>query len=284
MLLREAAQTHEEFAARTFEIVADAERPISAATVTPHDGVDEFVQHIIGGTNSNLYAHLKDKLKRYPIPELRLPRSVTPGTFIDVGCNWGRWCIAAARAGFQPVGVDPSLEAILAATRVARQLGLQARYVVADARFLPFRSESFQFAHSYSVFQHFDKRDAKDAVAQIGRVLSGHGVSVVQMLNKFGLRSAYVQARRGFRRAVAFETRYWTPAELKVAFSERIGPSELLLGSFFTQGQASDKDLFRPHQRAIFEIAEVLKRCAAYMPWLINAADNLYVYSTKPAR
>jgi hypothetical protein len=25
---------------------------------------------------------------------------------VDLGCNWGRWCIAAGRMGFLPVGVD----------------------------------------------------------------------------------------------------------------------------------------------------------------------------------
>ena len=113
------------------------ERP-EQAYARPEDLVDDA----ISATCGNLYRHLIGNVREYPIPELRLP----PGdgrTFLEVGCNWGRWCVSAARSGYRAVGVDPSLDAIRAARRVAEQLGVDATYLVADARHLPFADASF---------------------------------------------------------------------------------------------------------------------------------------------
>src|SRR2546421_318531 len=83
---------------------------------------------------------LLGELDSYPIPELRLPAG-DGRRLIDVGCSWGRWSIAAARKGYRVVGIDPSLGAIIAARRVSESLGLPIRYVVGDARYLPFSAE-----------------------------------------------------------------------------------------------------------------------------------------------
>ena len=66
----------------------------------------------------------------------------------------GRWSIAAARKGFSVVGIDPSLGAVMAARRIAKELNLDIKYLVADGRFLPFRERQFKVAYSYSVLQH----------------------------------------------------------------------------------------------------------------------------------
>jgi ubiquinone/menaquinone biosynthesis C-methylase UbiE len=85
---------------------------------------------------------------------------------------------AAAKKGYLPVGLDPSLGAILAAKRVANGLGLPFHGVVGDARFLPFRAGSFDVVFSYSVLQHFSKRDARTALEDIRRVLHADGRSI----------------------------------------------------------------------------------------------------------
>ncbi len=68
--------------------------------------VDPVVSFLISATNGIAYKHLIGTLRQYPIPELRLPPS-SGQLLLDVGCNWGRWCIAAARLGYQPIGIDP---------------------------------------------------------------------------------------------------------------------------------------------------------------------------------
>ncbi len=201
----------------------------------PATGVDPFVREVIGATCGRLYEHLSADLPEYPIPELRLP----PGngrSFLEVGCNWGRWCVAAARRGYVPVGIDPSLKAIQAARRVAEQLGVDTEYVVGDARRLPFADESFDVVFSYSVFQHFSKRDALAAFDELARVLRPGGESLVQMANVYGARSLWNQLReRRWREPrTLFDVRYWGPRELRDELAGRIGPTDLSTDGFFT--------------------------------------------------
>jgi SAM-dependent methyltransferase len=80
----------------------------------------------------------------HPIPDIRLPQGQAK-LLLDVGCSWGRWSIAARRKGYSPVGLDPSLGAVLAARRIADSLGLAFYGVVGDARILPFRAGSLCF-------------------------------------------------------------------------------------------------------------------------------------------
>src|SRR5439155_16532053 len=78
------------------------------------DSIDPVVSFLVPATNGIAYRHLIGKLTHYPIPNLRL--SAGHGAlFLDIGCGWGRWSIAAARKGYVPVGLDPSLGAVLAA-------------------------------------------------------------------------------------------------------------------------------------------------------------------------
>lgn len=79
------------------------------------DEIDPFVQEQVPYTNGFLYRPLQYKLSRYPIPELRLEPG--EGTrFLDIGCNWGRWSIAAARKGYRVSAIDPSPPAVIAAS------------------------------------------------------------------------------------------------------------------------------------------------------------------------
>src|SRR4051812_30751194 len=175
----------------------------------PGSGFDPVVSFLVGATNGNAYKHLIGKLQDYPIPDLRLPPS--HGEFLlDVGCNWGRWSLAAAKLGYIPIGIDPSLGAILAAKRAAARLGLNAKFVVGDARFLPFEAGSFNVVFSYSVLQHFNRREAAMAIKSIGRVLQVNGRSFIQMPTNLGVRCLYHQSRRRFRAARGFEVRYWS--------------------------------------------------------------------------
>ena len=247
-------------------------------------GVDLYVQEIVVGTCGNLYRGLAGRLGRYPIPELRLP----PGEgrrLLDIGCNWGRWCVAAARRGYQPIGVDPSLRAIRAARRVAAQLGVDARFVVADARHLPFPDGSVEVAFSYSVLQHFSRDDAGRALAEIGRVLVPGGRSLVQMPNRFGAWNLAMQARRRFREPTGFEVRYWSPRTLTEAFGATIGPTLLSVDGFFSlNAQGSDAALLPLPARAVVAISTALRRLGERVPPLRLVADSLYVSSTAAGR
>jgi SAM-dependent methyltransferase/uncharacterized protein YbaR (Trm112 family) len=280
LLVSEVEQTHiEGTRALAVAELADASS-LPKFDVQPGQ-IDPFVQNVISATNGSLYQHLVGNLKEYPIPRLRLP----PGNgqlLLEVGCNWGRWCIAAARAGFRPIGIDPSLKAIRAANRVARQMGLKAEYAVADGRYLPFRENTFDQIFSYSVLQHISRENVATSLAEMRRVLTVDGGVLVQMPNMFGMRCLYHQARRGFREERDFEVRYWKPSELLAAFSSAIGPSELSVDGFFSLNvQPSDVHLFPARYRAVVRTSEILRRLSNHFPALAKIADSLYVSSRR---
>jgi len=247
------------------------------------DEIDPFVRRSIGATNGGLYQHLVGTLTEYPIPRLRLP----PGEgrlFLEVGCNWGRWCIAAARMGYRPVGIDPSLKSIRAAYRVASQLGIDASYLVADGRFLPFRDRTFDQVFSYSVLQHLSKENTVTTLDEMHRILRVGGSALVQMPNVYGIRCLYHQIQRGFREARDFEVRYWKPDELLSEFTSRIGDSQLSIDGFFSLNvQPTDLHLLPLRYRAIVHASEGLRRLSSIVPALAKVADSLYINARRTA-
>ncbi|HYW08208.1 MAG TPA: class I SAM-dependent methyltransferase [Longimicrobium sp.] len=252
----------------------------------PIDGspreIDPFVQRAVVATCGNLYRPLRGRLPRYPIPELRIaPRA--NDVLLDVGCNWGRWSVSAARRGFHVIGVDHNVEALLAARRVARESGVRAHFVAGDARALPFRSAAFDVVFSYSVLQHLPRNEARRAFREIARVMRPGGRSLVQMANAFGVRSLTHILRRGARAAVGMEVRYWRPATLVAEFSAAIGPTRLTADGFGGLGvQPADADLLPARYRALLRVSEALRAAARVAPWLHSAADSVYLESVRP--
>lgn len=280
LLVSEAEQTHIE-GTRTVKIAETGDASsLNRFNVAP-DEIDPFVKNAIGATNGGLYGHLVGNLSVYPIPYLRLPAGENR-LFLEVGCNWGRWCFAAKRAGYRVIGIDPSLKAIRAANRVARQLGLSITFLVADSRYLPFRDEAFEQVFSYSVLQHLSKENTRASLAEMRRALKTGGNALVQMPNVFGVRCLYHQLRRGFRETRDFEVRYWRPAELCSAFSDCIGPSEVSVDGFFSLNpQISDIALMPRRYRALVHTSEYLRKLSGTVPFLTKCADSLYVSSVR---
>jgi SAM-dependent methyltransferase len=247
-------------------------RPEAAAEIDPY--VSRAVEKTCGG----LYRPLVGRLASYPIPEVPLP----PGDgarLLDVGCNWGRWSLGAARKGYAVVGIDPALDAVGAARRVAAQLGEDVEYVVADARHLPFPDASFDVVFSYSVLQHFSRPDVLRSIAETRRVLRPGGRALVQMANAFGPRNLYLQLRRRrFREPSSlFDVRYWTPRELLDAFAA-IGPASLTADGFFAlNAQAADLPLLPRRHRAVVRASELLRR----VPALRTVADSVWVEAVR---
>lgn len=244
-------------------------------------GVEPVVQANVAATNGLLYRGSLNRLERYPIPRLRLPEG-EGRMLVDIGCNWGRWTLSAAQRGYRAIGIDPNLEAVLAARRVAHQLGLEAAFVVADARHLPFGTGSMDTVFSYSVIQHFSKWDATEALREVGRVLRLGGTSLIQMPNWLGVRSLYHLARRGFGEGTAFNVRYWSVPELLAAFRVAVGPSEAEVDGFFGLGiQPEDMDVLAPRYRSVVRMSEVLRRVSERCRWLVRCADSVYIRSCR---
>lgn len=269
----------------TLGVSADEKAALSEQLAQPRaHPVDPVAAFLVAATNGIAYKHLIGRLPGLPIPDLRLP----PGggaALLDIGCSWGRWTVAAARRGYRPIGIDPSLGAVLAAQRIARGQGLEAHFVVGDARQLPVRAQALDTVFSYSVLQHFSRHDAAQAVREIGRVLKAGGRSLVQMPTVFGLRCLWHQARRRFREpGPGFDVRYWTVPALRRLFTQAIGDSTTAVDCFFGIGlQPADLPLMPPTHRAAIRTSEWLRKASQWLPMLKYTADSVYVQSTKAA-
>src|SRR5437870_12498398 len=181
LLRQDVEQTHGE-AKRTLEI-AQLDNVAELLGVVEHiESVNRHVQKLVASTCGFLYLPLVGQLPGYPVPELRLPFGAGR-TFLEVGCSWGRWVIAAAHSGYRPVGIDPSLGAILVAQQVCRQIGIKADFVVGDARYLPFADDSFDTIFSYSVLQHLSRENVRIALQECRRVITPGGRCLIQMPN-----------------------------------------------------------------------------------------------------
>lgn len=261
--------------------ISDEERAgILALAKTGRAVVDPVVAYLVSATNGIMYSHLIGHLREYPIPELRLPAG-DGRVLLDVGCNWGRWSIAAARKGYQVVGLDPSLGAVMAARRVARAMGLPIRHVVGDARYMPFPPDAFDTVFSYSVVQHLSRPDAGRVTAEAARVLRTGGAMLLQMPNVFGIRCLYHQARRGFRDGEVFDVRYWTIPALR-RLMQPVGRAAVEVDGFFGLGiQASDLHLMPPFRRLVVVLSEQLRRLTRLFPPLVYVADSVYLRATR---
>jgi len=239
--------------------------------------VDGWVQQEIVHTCGGLYTSLLGSLSRYPIPAWPL----APGrgeSLLDLGCNWGRWAVAAARAGYRVTGIDPSLRSLQAARRVLDAFGLEADLVVADARCLPFAPNAFAVGFSYSVLQHFSREDLLVSLDELARVVSHH--SYVQMANRWGLRQRYAEWQQQRRGPGLFAVRRYAPSQLKELFEAHLGPSEFFADGYFTLNpQLADRDLLPLRHRAVVTFSELLRRASGTLPGVRWLADSLWISS-----
>lgn len=253
---------------------------------TSRGAVDEFVDDWIVNTNGNLYWRARGSLPRYPIPRWPAPTPTKRGgVLVDIGCSWGRWTIAAARAGYAVWGVDVHLDALWAAHRVMRELDLGADFACCDAERLPFRPASVDFVFSYSVLQHLEKQTVRDALKGIARILRPGGTCFVQLPNAFGFMSALRQARRGFREAApgTFEMRYWTRGEIERAFhGAGFGALHFRAEGFLLQNtQREDVDLLSAAGTTAVRVSCKLRDLTSRVPLLARVADSLWIEATK---
>lgn len=291
MLLEDVEHTHEVAARDTIGMVDAYRRAQQGARQNAHarpqtlaeDEIHPYVNRIVVSTCGKLYRPLLGRLPRYPIPEIGLPRG-SGEIILDVGCSWGRWSVAAARKGYLPVGIDPKLEAVIAARDVTRQLNADGIFLVGDVRFLPFRAGTFPIVHSFGVLQHFSKGNVRRALENVARVLRQDGTSLIQMPNLYGLRSLYNHARRGFREGTDFRVRYWTVPELTRTFEDTIGPSTVYVAGYLGLGVLRyDKDMLPWRYKAVVNTSEMLRSMSEKVPWMKYFADSVYLRSRRDA-
>lgn len=91
---------------------------------------------------------------------LRMMKSITQSfqekRVLEVGCGLGGFCVLIARKGANPVGLDISSSAIRQAKNLAKKCGVQNQvdFVIGDAHFLPFKSESNEIVVCSETLEH----------------------------------------------------------------------------------------------------------------------------------
>lgn len=121
------------------------------------------------------------------------------GRILDLGCGGGQTTSALSAAGFRAVGADLFLGALKEFPPEMRSRGLSL--VNCDAAELPFRSESFGSAGSYTMLEHVP--DAETVLGELDRVLEP-GQSLVicgpNMLSPFHIARLWWKSKRTGRR------------------------------------------------------------------------------------
>jgi len=243
--------------------------------------IDPAISHLVAATSGLGYANVVGRLHSYPIPEIPIEDGGGE-LLLDVGSNWGRWSVSAARKGWRVVALDPSLGALLAAQRAFSGMDLDIAWVCGDARFLPFKADLFRCAFSYSVIQHFSEADAGLAVAELGRVLRRGGFAKVQMAHKGGLRSTYSRTRRGYSDSGPFRVRYRSLASMRDLFETKIGRAGCTAEAFGGLGLlAEDRKYVSTTAKALISVSTRLKQLCLFLPPLTRLADSVYVVATK---
>jgi ubiquinone/menaquinone biosynthesis C-methylase UbiE len=101
------------------------------------------------------------------------------GPALDVGTGKGLLAIALARLGLDVVSVDVSAEDSELAAALARDAGFDSRirFLLQDARSLPYPNHAFGCAAMMEVLHHLD--DARPVLAEMARLVRPGGAIVV---------------------------------------------------------------------------------------------------------
>jgi SAM-dependent methyltransferase len=271
--------------AQTARPFSDPTDPRGCAAVRAHERVDEFVQSSIAGTNGNLYIPLINRLTRYTIPGW--PTETTGrigGLLLDIGCGWGRWMIAAARAGFEPVGIDIKIESLQAARRVMKAHNVKGHVVLADLTALPFRTGAFDGAFSYSAIQHVSKQRAAACVAEAKRVIKNDSTCLIQLPLKHGLTNVRRLLKRseGETDTDSWAVRYYSWGELRNLFCGTFGNMRVWSDCFCGIGvRPEDIDLLPWRYQIVVVASQILKQCTRVFPPFTRLSDAVFVETRK---
>lgn len=218
---------------------------------------------------------VRGPLRYYPVPQIPLPPATPGARLLDLGCNWGRWSLAAAARGYHAVGVDRDQEALRAAVEVAQQLGRseQSDFLRADLRTrLPFADASFDTVFSFGTLYYLSKANLTGLAGEIRRLLRPGGLAKLHFSNSDGLRRRW-SIRRGRTSPHVTHLRL---DEMRALFKG--DHCRLEAASYFTSGGVPDViPLLTWPIRSVVRVSSLLLALSRHVRFLCDAADMVYL-------
>jgi 2-polyprenyl-6-hydroxyphenyl methylase/3-demethylubiquinone-9 3-methyltransferase len=101
---------------------------------------------------------------------------------LDLGCAGGFMAEAMAARGANVTGIDPAADAVEAARRHARDVGMRIAYDVGHGEALPYAAAAFDAVVCVDVLEHV--ADLRQVVAEVARVLRPGGLFLFDTINR----------------------------------------------------------------------------------------------------
>ncbi|MGA9098204.1 MAG: class I SAM-dependent methyltransferase [Methanotrichaceae archaeon] len=146
-----------------------------------------------------------------------LPDLPEGSAVLELGCGDGKTLSAMTDRGWRITALDISAEAL----RLSRIAAPDAFLLLADARSLPFRDESFDAVFAFHVTGHLLLDDRESAASEALRVLRKGGNLFLREFGAEDMRSGKGEEveLRTFRRGGGVITHYFTEEEIAELFS-----------------------------------------------------------------
>jgi 2-polyprenyl-3-methyl-5-hydroxy-6-metoxy-1,4-benzoquinol methylase len=202
-----------------------------------------YVHKRVAGINDANLSRLPNKWL------MEFPAAHDSRMVLDIACGMGYDSIAWARAGKVPVGIDFNFGLVKAASELAKRLGLEIHFVVADSTRLPFRKDSFDVSFSENLFEHVPQWQS--IVDEVHSVLREDGLFFVRTSNRLCPRNPEINHLRFYP---------WFPEFMKkpiLAWVMKHRPSWVNFTKFPAVNWFTHRSLAGQFQRTGFETYEI---------------------------
>lgn len=259
-------------------------------------GIIKYIEKILIGTNGLLYANIKN-LKKYPIAKIPFKKlnNNQSSNLLDIGCGWGRWTLDAAEKGYNSLGIDLSIDALIAAKKISEKLQItNCHFVCCDVIDLPLKKNTFDNIFSFSFLQHFSENNLKIILKNIANKMKDSSTFKTQMINKYSLRGLYNSFRIKYfqqtminkkiiekdRSEKNFDVRYFSKKKIDKIFKENFFIKKFDNYSFFTQAQFTDYFILSRKAKFFLIISFIFNTISKYFSILNLVSDN-FIYTLK---
>lgn len=154
----------------------------------PYYGVvsdDRFHKANLTEEARNAFFRTGDEHAAFLMSEIRnhMAPDFAPRRMLDFGCGVGRCTIPFARHCQSAVGVDISDAMVEEARRGASAMGVEnVRFAVSDDKLSALEGETFDFIHSFIVFQHIPFKKGERLIKRLIALLDADGVAALHFL------------------------------------------------------------------------------------------------------